>query len=260
MRWQRALITGASAGLGASFARQLAEDGTHLVLVARRRERLDELAGTLAVPTEVIVADLTERAGIEAVVDRLRQPSTPIDLLVNNAGVGTDGLFIDAPIERELAMVNLNVNTLVELTHAAIAHMRRGGGGTVLNVSSIAGNQPRPELATYGATKAFVSFFSQAVDMELAGTNVNCTALLPGLTRTEFHEAAGLEISMGEWAWMSADEVVAEGLSAAAAGQRVRIAGRLNRLYSLVTTARPGRVRSGLLNRGTGAARSARGS
>jgi len=255
MRWQRALITGASAGLGTSFARQLAAAGTGVVLVARRRERLDALAATLDVDTEVITADLTQRAGVDAVIARLSQDSSPIDLLVNNAGVGTDGRFIDSTIDRELAMVELNINALVELTYVAIGQMRRNGGGTVLNVSSIAGNQPRPELATYGATKAFVTFFSQAVDMELAGTDVNCIALLPGLTHTEFHESAGIEISMAEWAWMTADEVVAEGLAAAAAGKRLHIAGRLNRLYSKVTTARPGRWRAGILNRGTTAAR-----
>lgn len=243
--WRGALVTGASAGIGAAFALELARRGTDVVLVARRADRLDEVAGqvrALGAEAEVLVADLGDDAGCAAVEARLRDRARPVDLLVNNAGFGTSGRFWELPVERELAEVDLNVRSLVRLTHAALGVLVAEGRGAVCNVSSIAGNQPGPTQAVYGATKAFVTLFSEALALETAATGVTVTAVLPGLTHTEFHEVAGIEdevSSLPGFVWMSADEVARRGLDDTAAGKVLSVPGALNKTVSTLSSMAP---------------------
>ncbi|MDQ1533791.1 MAG: uncharacterized protein QOF28_1552, partial [Actinomycetota bacterium] len=183
-----ALVTGASAGIGAEFVSQLASRGNDVVLVARDAARLEALATELGarhrVQTEVLVADLTDPAQLACIEDRLTDRARPVDVLVNNAGFGTNGRFSELDRDIETREVNLNVVALVRLTHAALGPMTERGSGGVLNVSSLAGGQPTPGNATYGATKAFVTSFTQSVREELRGTGVKITLVCPGFTRT----------------------------------------------------------------------------
>ncbi len=228
-----ALVTGASAGIGDAFARALAARGHDLVVVARATERLRTLAARLeaefGIATEVLGADLTTDGGVAAVEARLVRRNDPVELLVNNAGFGTSGNFRDLPIDAEEAEIRLNVLALVRLTHAALGPMVERGSGGVINVSSVAAYQATPGGATYGATKAFVSNFTNAVHEELRGTGVNVMALAPGYTHTEFHERAGIAGNgMPEFLWQDADEVVEAALRAHAKGRAVCITGAIN--------------------------------
>lgn len=194
-RWKRALVTGASSGIGEAMARQLAAEGTDLVVVARDEARLRALASELGEDrVEVLVADLADAAALASVEARLGADPA-IDLLVNNAGFGFTGDFVELDIERECAVLAVNVEAVVRLSHAAGAAMRSRGRGGILNVSSIAGEVPAPNNATYGATKAFVTRFSEALHLELRGSGVHVSALLPGFTRTEFQTRAEYDTS-----------------------------------------------------------------
>ena len=192
-----ALITGASAGIGTAFARRLADRGHDLVIVARRKDRLNDLAQEINKSSnrevEVLVADLESAKGVRVVEDRVVDADRPVDLLVNNAGFGTSGRFDQLPIEAEEAEINLNVIALVRLTHAALGSMVERGHGGVINVSSVAAYQPTPHSATYAATKAFVSSFTNAIHEELRGTGVKAMVLAPGVTHTEVHLRAGID-------------------------------------------------------------------
>jgi short-subunit dehydrogenase len=245
-RWQRALITGASAGIGREFARQLAAQGTDLVVVARRADRLADLAHELEplVHTEVVVADLADQADLERVARRVRSTTDPIDLLINNAGIAGSADFTHSTIEQQAAVIALNVTALVTLSHAAVPPMTARGTGTIINISSIAGNQPRGGFGVYGATKAFVTSFSQSLASDLEGTGVGCTVVLPGLTATEFQEANGIVDRSPALLWMPADAVVAQSLAAAAIGRRLVIPGTVNKALTVVSTPRPGRLRA----------------
>jgi short-subunit dehydrogenase len=235
--WSTALVTGASSGIGAALARRLAAEGTDLVLVARDGGRLDALAAELATPAagavraEVLVADLAEPGQLGAVEKRLADASRPVDLVVNNAGFGTYGDFAGLDVEGEEREIAVNVLALVRLTHAALGAMLPRGRGAVVNVSSVAGLQATPGNATYGASKAFVATFGEAVAGELAGTGVTLTTVLPGFTRTEFHERAGIGgRKVPGPAWMSAADVAAQTLDAARAGRPWLVPGMLNKL------------------------------
>jgi short-subunit dehydrogenase len=242
-RWERALVTGASSGIGREFARELAAQGTRLVVVARRQDRLEQLALELEplVAVDILPADLSDQVDVARVAARVASGDEPIDLLINNAGVGGDGSFVEANLEHELEEIDVNVDALVILCHAAARRMTRGDA--IINVSSIAGNQPRAGTAVYGATKAFVTAFSQALALELERTGVTCTAVLPGLTRTEFHESNGITDNSPRVMWMNAADVAAAALHAAAAGRRVVIPGKVNRVISAFATPRPGMLR-----------------
>jgi uncharacterized protein len=242
-----ALVTGASAGIGTAFATRLATRGDGLVLVARDRDRLESLAADLntryGVPAEVLVADLTAPAQLAIVEARLGDRDRPVDVLVNNAGFGTNGRFHELDRDIETREVALNVVALVRLTHAALAPMVERGSGGVLNVSSLAGGQPTPANATYGATKAFVTSFTQSAHEELRGTGVKITAVCPGFTRTEFQERAGFDSSkVPGFLWQSAEEVAAGALAALDQNRALYVPGTLNRLTAGVVSVLPDAV------------------
>src|SRR5579875_1284784 len=189
-----ALVTGATAGLGAEFARQLAERGHDLVLVARDTARLDaakkSLEADFGIAVEVLPADLITDAGCTAVTDRLSDTQRPVDVLVNNAGFGMYQRFGTASIADEERQLDLNVRAVMRLTHAALRAMTGRGRGRIINVSSVAGFVPRGGNATYSASKSWVTMFSEALSVQLKGTKVSVTAICPGFTRTEFHQRA----------------------------------------------------------------------
>jgi short-subunit dehydrogenase len=227
-----ALVTGASAGIGEAFARELAARGHDLVLVARRADRLETEGARLAeahgVDVEPLAADLGTAAGIGAVVARLSDPERSIDLLVNNAGIGSAGKFWELPVESEVEVISLNVVALVQLTHAALGPMVARDSGGVINVSSLAAYQPFPLGATYGASKAFVSSFTNAVRDELRGTNVRLMVLAPGFTHTEFQEKSMDPRGLPDFVWQSADTVATTALRAYDRGRTVCITGAVN--------------------------------
>jgi uncharacterized protein len=225
----RALVTGASSGIGAGFARHLADRGVELVLVARRQDRLDELAATLPVPSEVLAADLTDPDGLAAVEDRVRRADAPVDLLVNNAGFGAYGPFGELTADRQARMVELNVTALVRLTHAALGQLTARRTGGVINVGSTAGFQPDPYAAVYGATKAFVRSFTEALHEELRGTGVRAMLLAPGITTTEFQDVSGVHVGPAvEAAAMPVEPVVEAALRDFARGRAVSVPGAAN--------------------------------
>ena len=241
-----ALVTGASSGIGEAFARELAARGHDLVLVARRAERLEaesaRLAAAHGVEVEVLSADLATPDGIAVVAARLADRSQPVDLLVNNAGVGTAGSFWELPVDDEVAMIHLNVVALVQLTHAALGPMIERNSGGVINVSSLGAYQPVPFNATYGATKAFVSSFTNAVVEELRGTNVRLMVVAPGYTRTEFQDASFEPRALPGFVWQSADTVAATAMRAFDRGRAVCITGAVNVVAAAASSVMPASV------------------
>lgn len=248
--WTRALVTGASAGIGDALCRRLAADGTDLVVTARRVDRLEALATEVrqrnGVDVEVLRADLEDPDDLATVEARLRADDRPVDLLVNNAGYGGGGPFASADLAVQEGQIKLNVLALVRLTHAALPAMIRRGGGAVLNVSSVAGFQPLPNSAVYAATKAFVTAFSEAIAEEVRGTGVTVTCVCPGFTRTEFQARAGAA-SMSDripgFAWMTADAVAADALAATAAGRPLSVPGGGYKALTAVSRTAPMRLR-----------------
>lgn len=196
-----ALITGASAGLGTEFARLFAKGGHDVVLVARRRDKLETLATVLSkahgINATVIAADLTDPKSPQRIADKLAVAGTDIDFLVNNAGFGTNGAFAELDGVRELDLLEVNIKALVGLTHLFLPGMIERGYGKVLNIGSTAGfHQPGPFMADYYASKAFVISFTEAIAQELRGTGVTATVACPGATTTEFADTAGVDESM----------------------------------------------------------------
>jgi uncharacterized protein len=221
-----AVVTGASSGIGEAFARALARRGHKLVLVARRRERLERLAGELG-GAEVIAADLGDATQLEAVVSRV-QALGELELLVNNAGFGTRGAFADLDEGRELGMVQLNVVAPLTLTHRLLPSLLARGAGGVINIASIGAFQPVPFMATYGATKAFVLSWSEALSEELRGSGVRVLCVCPGPTASEFLDLAGMPEMRKLPHVMLADELVTRALDAFDDGRAVLTPGAIN--------------------------------
>jgi len=227
------------AWIGEEFARQLALRGHDVVLVARRRERLDTLAGTLSavhgVMAEVVPADLTTPRGIAVVEKRIG--AGDVDLLVNNAGLGHTARFHEESAERISAMLQVNVRALVELTHAFLPGMVARGRGRIINVASNAAFQPVPFLTVYAATKSFVLSFSEGLATELEGTGVRVQALCPGLTRTEFLEVAETHtqgLLVNRMPTMAAEDVVRASLRGLDGGRVRVVAGVANQALAVL--------------------------
>jgi short-subunit dehydrogenase len=205
-----ALVTGATAGIGWSFCRRLAGLGHDLVLVARDVARLQERAEQLraehGVQVEVLGADLSDRADVQRVAERLASQQAPVDLLVNNAGFGLRTPFLRSDVADEERMLDVLVRAVLVLSHAAAGAMRERGHGAVVNVSSVAGFTA---MGSYSAAKAWVTTFSEALAQELTGSGVRVQALCPGWTRTEFHQRGGMSVrGLPDLAWLDADELV----------------------------------------------------
>jgi uncharacterized protein len=221
--WKSALVTGASSGIGSDIAKLLGGANIPTVIVARRTDRLSSLAAEF--PSLIpMAADLGTATGLSAVAERAKD----VDLLVNNAGFGLNGSFLEVSADGHQSVIDLNISALVALTRAAMAPMVERRRGWILQVSSVASFQPGPSAATYSATKAFVTSLSEALHEELRGTGVVVTALCPGYTRTEFHIASGSEESASaipNVAWLASHDVAASGLRAVAAGKALDVPG-----------------------------------
>lgn len=216
------VVTGASSGIGAELARDLARRGYGVTLVARRAEKLQELADELdrdfGVDTVVESADLQDRAGRDALADKLGERD--VVGLVNNAGYGATGPFVEADLDWHQGMVQLNCQALLHLTGRLLRPMVDRGAGAVLNLASLASNQPIPNMATYAATKAFVLSFSEGLHAELAGTGVSVTAVQPGPVKTDFWELAGDKGRQPGAAFLPAGEVAKQAIDGMVHGRR----------------------------------------
>lgn len=232
-----ALITGASAGIGEAFADVFAAAGFDLVLVARREDRLRTIAARLesahAITVHVIPGDLGERGAFSRLWSEVTTRGLVVDALVNNAGYGVPGAFLSSPWERHAAMLQVMVSGVAELTHLALPGMVARRYGRVINVASLAGLVPAPAGHTlYGASKAFLIKFSEALSREVSASGVHVTALCPGFTLSEFHDVSGtraLVSRMPSWMWMDAPTVARQGFDAVMAGTPIYVNGRVNR-------------------------------
>jgi short-subunit dehydrogenase len=243
-----ALITGASAGLGRDFARLFAADGHDVVLVARRRDKLEELAVELerdgdGIRAHVLPADLTDRTAPVQIFDHLQANGIEVEFLVNNAGFGSIGRFAELDTGRELDMVTVNIGALTHLTRLFLPGMIARGRGRILNVGSTAGFQAGPYMATYYATKAYVNHFSEALAHEVAGTGVTVTVSCPGPTATEFAAVAGTDTAkLMASAVASSEEVASEAYRAMMQGKRMIVHGAKNRFLVQVLRVSPRRL------------------
>ncbi|HEY4733270.1 MAG TPA: SDR family oxidoreductase [Gemmatimonadaceae bacterium] len=242
---QTALVTGASSGIGLELAKVLARHGYDLVLVARKRDALEAVAGQIEgqydVKAHVFAADLRRREAPEAIWDFLRNEAIPVTVLINNAGFGLGGEFADTELTRELEMIQVNIAALTHLTKLFLPAMIKAKSGRVLNVASTAAFQPGPLMAVYYATKAYVLSFSEALAEELRNTGVTVTALCPGPTRTEFASEAGVTNSRLFSLFGAADatDVAEYGFRAMMAGTRVAIPGIKNKIVAQVNRISP---------------------
>ena len=234
-----ALITGASAGLGVDFARQLAERGHRLVLAARRKDRLDALAAELG-NARVVAIDLGEKGSAAKLMADIGRAGEHVDLLINNAGFGLGGRFAELDALRQREMIDLNIGTLTDLCRAAAPGMIERKSGGILNVASTAAFQPGPNMAVYFASKAYVLSFTEALHEELKPHGVHVTALCPGPTRTEFGEVAGFR-DKGAFDRLSMDSepVVRAGLDGLAKNKAVVVPGVVNKVGAASTRFAP---------------------
>ena len=245
-----ALITGASAGIGWELSKCFATEGWDVILVARREDKLRELAAELTstydVDARVEVADLANPSAVRQLHDRLQGDGVALDFLVNNAGFGQSGAFADNDPERVAAMLQLNMVSLTMLTRMVLPGMVARGRGRILNVASTAAFQPGPNMAVYCATKAYVLSFSEAIASELAGTGVTVTCLCPGATETEFAREADMEGSTifkrGLIPMAKAEDVAREGFQACLRGQRLVVPGLSNKAGAIASKVFPRRL------------------
>jgi short-subunit dehydrogenase len=235
-RRQTALITGASSGIGYELAKLFAQDGYDLVLVARNRPKLEQIAGDFAAKFKVtataVPEDLSDASAPARIYDDLRRRGVEVDALVNNAGVGTYGFFAESDLAEELAMVQVNVAALTHLTGLFVRDMVKRGRGRILNISSMAGFEPGPLMAIYHASKAYVLSFSEAIANEVKGTGVTVTCLCPGPTATNFQARARMQRSRyaARESMMDAVEVARIGYRGLMAGKSVVIPGLRNQI------------------------------
>jgi uncharacterized protein len=239
-----ALITGASSGLGEQFAYALAHEHYDLVLVARRDDRLAAVAGRArslgAGSVRSLRADLSQRETPAALHEQLAGEEVHVDYLVNNAGFGTTGKFHRLPLARELEEIDLNAVSVAAMTRLFLPAMLDRRRGTIINVASTAAFQPTPYMATYGATKAFVMSFTEALAAELSGTGVTAMALCPGPVHTEFQKVANNERArFPSFVWTEAERVVQEAIASAASGRSVCVAGALNYAMAIASRLAP---------------------
>ena len=239
-----ALITGATAGIGAEFARRLAAQGHDLVLVARDEDRLEATAADLkhrfGGAVAVLPADLADRDQCARVEARLADRDRPVDLLVNNAGFGTGHPFSRGQLADEERQLDVLVRAVLRLSHAAVGGMVERRHGGIVNVSSVAAWTP---TGTYSAAKAWVTTFSEGLDAELAGIGVRVVAVAPGFTRTEFHDRAGMDMtSIPDWMWLDPDQVVRAALAGLAGRRTVVVPGNQYRLLAGLARHAPSRL------------------
>jgi len=239
-----ALVTGATSGIGLAFCRELAERGNDLVIVARRRARLenvfDELRARHSINVEILAADLSKRAQLRRVADRLADRDRPIDLLVNNAGFGTSKSFLKGDLADEEAMFDVLCRAVLVLSHAGALSMKDRGRGAIVNVSSVAGFIP---MGTYGAAKGWTLAFTETLAHELAGSGVTATVLCPGFTRTEMHERADGEVSkLPKVMWLEPDRLVRDCLDDVKAGKVISVPGVQYKLIAGVAEVAPRRL------------------
>lgn len=232
-----ALITGATVGIGASFAQLLARENHDLVLVARDLQRLQERAEewreSFGVEVEVIQADLTRDEDIRRVELRLKNLSRPVDVLINNAGFGLNKSFLASDVSEEVALLDVLVTAPMRLMHSILPAMKERNSGTIINVSSIAGWIAG---GTYSAAKSYLTVITESLHTELSQTNVNVHALCPGFTRTEFHQRGGMKMGgVPHWLWLSADDVVADAWKSAKAGKAISVPGRIYKAISAIS-------------------------
>lgn len=242
------LITGASAGIGAALAREYARRGRPLVLLARRRERLESLAAELRsqVPVEILTADLADPTAPARIVEELGARGLAIEGLVNNAGYGLPGAYHVQDWAAHARFLQVMVTAVCELSWRLLPPMQARGHGEILNIASLAGHVPGSAGHTlYAASKAFMIKFSESLALENAERGIRVCALCPGFTYSEFHDITGTRAQvskMPKWMWMSADDVAREGLDALAAGKAVHVTGRANRLIKAITQMLPDRL------------------
>jgi short-subunit dehydrogenase len=252
-RW--ALVTGASAGIGAAFARELASRGASLVLTARRADRIQalgtELAAAHGIRTECIAADLADPAAPTMLCDEMQRRGIAIDILVNNAGYGVTGHFQAQPWSTHADFIQVMVAAPCELVHKLLPAMQQRGFGRVVNIASLAGMIPGTAGHTlYAASKAFLIKFSQSLALENRGRGVNVCAVCPGFTYSEFHDVTGsrqIVSKMPKWMWMSAADVAREGMNAVERGDIVRVTGRANRAIKTLLKLLPDRFASRMM-------------
>ncbi len=232
------LITGASSGIGEEFARRLAAKKHNLVLVARSAEKLhtlcDELTAKHGITAHYVAIDLISEDADSRLFEETEELGMEVDWLINNAGFGSMGDFVKLDLERELEIVNLNISALVALTHRYLAKMRERKSGTIVNVSSAAGFQPVPFMATYAATKAFVTSFSEAVAEENRPFGISVMALCPGPTETNFFEASEIDDATILKGRQSVEEVVDTALNAIDRGRSKIVSGWVNYLGAIM--------------------------
>jgi short-subunit dehydrogenase len=243
------LITGASAGLGAEFARACAKRGEPLALAARRRDRMEALARELGGDVHVFEADLSKDGAASSLIAELEAEGLSVGTLINNAGFGLGGKFADRPLARLSEMIDLNVRTLTELCHLVLPAMRARGEGAILNVASTAAFQPGPNMAVYYASKAYVLSFTEALHHELKGTGIRVSALCPGPTTSEFSDVADSHSPALERMKMPAAPVVAAGLAGLDRNKAVVIPGMKNKIGAQASRFLPRATMRGIIGR-----------
>ncbi|NKZ10847.1 SDR family oxidoreductase [Mycolicibacterium septicum DSM 44393] len=250
-----AVVTGASAGIGADIARELASRGYGVTLVARREDRLQELAAELSgtVRVEVIACDVADPTQRATLFDTVADHGLVIDILVNNAGIGTIGAVVDSTVDAEIAQVRVNVEAVIDLTTRAIHEMVPRGRGAILNVGSGSGFIPTPGQAGYAGTKAFTHTYGEGLRGELAGTGVTIATVCPGPVDTEFVAAAGAEadaLALPKFMYLTPRQVARIGIDAVAHDRGTVIAGWPTRIATTIARLTPKRLLVSVLARG----------